>query len=315
MRQGVDDGVEDGEAVDAAHYLFAAAFGVGHHAEDVALFVGDAGDVVEGAVGVGGGGGFACGVAVAEEDLSVGFEAVEGGGVGVVAAFAVGDGDAEDLAGVAGVGEGGVGLFDAEVGPLAAELEVVVAHEDAGEESGFAEHLEAVADAEDEAAFGGEFFDGGHDGGEAGDGAGAEVVAVGEAAGEDDAVEVGEGIFFVPEVLGVLAEDVAEGVVAVGVAPGAGEDDDAEVFLAVGEGWCVWVRLWLLGCHGFMPGGVCAFLDEMGCGLRGWIPACAGMTGGGGNDGVVEGEGRRWIPAFAGMTVGVGARDSSLRSE
>ncbi len=154
------------------------------------MLVGDAGDVVEGAVGVGVGGYFALGGAVAEEDAAFGFEAVQGWGVGVVAAFAVGDGDVEDLAFGAGLGEGGVVSLDPEVGPLAAELEVVVAHEDAGEESSFAEHLEAVADAEDEAAFCRELGDGGHDWGEAGDGTRAEVVAVGEAAGEDDAVDV-----------------------------------------------------------------------------------------------------------------------------
>ncbi len=192
---------------------------MGHHAEDVAVLVGDACDVVEGAVGVGVGGSFALGGAVAEENLTVGFEGIEGLLVGVVTALAVGDGDVEDLAFGAGVGEGGVSLFDAEVSPLAAELQVVVTHEYAGEETGFAEHLEAVADAEDESAIVGEPGDGVHDGGEAGDGAGAEVVAIGEAAGEDDAVNVGEGCLLVPEVAGVLVKDVAEGVMAVAVAP------------------------------------------------------------------------------------------------
>ena len=92
----------------------------------------------------------------------------------------------------AGAGEGAVVSLDPQVGPLAAELEVVVAHEDAGKETGFAEHLEAVADAQHETAVGGEAGYGGHDWGEAGDGPGAEVVAVGEAAGKDYAVYVGE---------------------------------------------------------------------------------------------------------------------------
>ena len=69
---------------------------------------------------------------------------------------------------------------------------VCVAHQGAREQAGFAEDLESVADAEDEAAFVGELFDGLHDGSESGDGPGAEIVAVGEAAGDEDGVAVFE---------------------------------------------------------------------------------------------------------------------------
>ncbi len=90
----------------------------------------------------------------------------------------MGDGHAEDLAALAGVGEGAVGGFDAEGDFFADEAEAAVADESAGEESGFDEDLEAVADAEDEPAGAGEVFHRGHDGRELGDGAAAEVVAV-----------------------------------------------------------------------------------------------------------------------------------------
>ena len=49
-------------------------------------------------------------------------------------------------------GEGGGGAFDAEVAVSADEAEGGVAQEGAGEEAGFGEDLEAVADAEDVAA-------------------------------------------------------------------------------------------------------------------------------------------------------------------
>ena len=58
---------------------FDGAFGVGHHAEDVAGAVADAGDIGEGAVGIAGGVDGAGGVGVAEEDLAVGDEVVEAG--------------------------------------------------------------------------------------------------------------------------------------------------------------------------------------------------------------------------------------------
>src|SRR5579875_3161676 len=77
---------------------------------------------------------------------------------------------------------------------LADVLEAGVAEQGAGEQSGLTEDLKSIADAEHEAARGGEFPDRLHDGREAGDGAGAEVVAIGEAAGDEDgvaALEVG----------------------------------------------------------------------------------------------------------------------------
>ena len=66
---------------------------------------------------------------------------------------------------------------------------VDIAQQRAGEQAGFHQNLEAVADAEHEAAVGGELLHRAHDGREAGDGAAAQVIAVGEAAGEDDGVE------------------------------------------------------------------------------------------------------------------------------
>ena len=62
---------------------------MGHHAEDVAFAAEDAGDVAGGAVGV---------FDVAEGDAVFGFEFVEGMGIGEILAFAVGDGDAKNLA-------------------------------------------------------------------------------------------------------------------------------------------------------------------------------------------------------------------------
>jgi hypothetical protein len=93
---------------------------------------------------------------VAEGDAVFGFERAQGLGVAEVVAFHVADGDLQHFAGGEQVGEGAVGGFDAEVDLLADVLEAGVAHERAGQQAGFGEDLEAVADAEDEAAGGGE---------------------------------------------------------------------------------------------------------------------------------------------------------------
>ena len=156
---------------------------MGHHAEHVAALVDDARDVVEGAIGVGLGRGHAVRIGVAEDHLAVQFQVDEFLGVGEIAALAVGDGHAEGVASLASSGEGRVGVLHAQVRPLAPELEVVVAEQGAGEQTGLAQDLEAVAAPEDKSAALGVGHHGLHDGRKAGDGAGAEVVAVGKAAG------------------------------------------------------------------------------------------------------------------------------------
>ena len=89
---------------------------------------------------------------------------------------------------------------------FAVELQIAVADERAGQQAGFGEDLEAVADAEDEAAVVGELFHRLHHRAEPRDGAAAQIIAVAETAGHDDAVGVAEGIFLVPDVAGGMAE-------------------------------------------------------------------------------------------------------------
>src|SRR5262249_15626352 len=103
-----------------------------------------------------------------------------------------------------------------------------VAHECAGKHPGFAKDLEAVADANHKSARGGESGDFLHDGREPGDGAGAQIVAVGKAAGNDDGVAIFQVVRLVPEKCGLLSGGGDDGVVAIVIAVGARKDDDAE---------------------------------------------------------------------------------------
>ena len=151
------------------------------------------------------------------------FHGFEGFGIDAVVALAVGDGDVEGVAIAGERSEAGAAVGDGEGDGLAEEVEAGVADEGAGEESGLAEDLEAVADAEDGLATGGGVLDRAHDGGEAGDGTAAEVVAVGESAGDDDGfVGIDAGVL-VPGVADGLLEDVADGVEGILVAIGSGE--------------------------------------------------------------------------------------------
>jgi hypothetical protein len=114
---------------------------VGHQADNVAGLVGYGGDVVEGAVGIGVGGGAAIVVAVAGDDAAAPFEASQGLGVGKVGAVAVSDGEADQLAERVALGPGGVGLLDAKLGPLATKPERLVAEEGTGQEVGLGERI------------------------------------------------------------------------------------------------------------------------------------------------------------------------------
>src|SRR5439155_11036802 len=70
--------------------------------------------------------------------------------------------------------------------------------------------------------------DSGHYRREAGDGASPQVVAVREAARQDDAVVGGEIAFPVPDEVRLVSHHFGERPLAVSVAPGAGENEDGE---------------------------------------------------------------------------------------
>src|SRR3989338_8600227 len=176
-----------------------------HEAEHVAGFVADAGDVAGRAVWV---------IHVAQEHLFVRLEFVERPLIGVVVALAVRDGDTQPFA----------RALEPQVHVPADEFERAVAHQSARQEPRLAEDLEAVADADDSLAGGRVLLHGIHDGREARDGAGPQVVAVAETARQDDAVHPFEIALLVPDGLGGLFEDYLKDVLAVVVAVGPGEN-------------------------------------------------------------------------------------------
>ena len=93
---------------------------------------------------------------------------------------------------------------------------------------GLAQDLEAVADAEHRAAVGRVALHRLHDRAEPGDGAGAEVVAVAEAAGQDDDVGAPKVGVAVPDEVRVGADPLG-GAHGVEVAVAAGEPDHRHV--------------------------------------------------------------------------------------
>src|SRR5208283_4378583 len=90
-----EDAFENPFAVVAAEERFAGALGMRHQAGHVALFIADAGDVLQRAILIRCVGQISAGVAVLPYDLIVGLELRERVFVGEIATFTVGDGHAE----------------------------------------------------------------------------------------------------------------------------------------------------------------------------------------------------------------------------
>jgi len=224
----LNHGGEDLPAVGRAEEFFAGAVGMGHHAENVSPGVQDARDVAQGAVGIGLRGNFSFGSGVAEGDSVFGFKLMQVLGGAVVVAFHVTDGQLKHFALGEPGGKGAIRGFSAEIDLLADVFETGVAHERTGEQAGLSEDLEAVADAQDQAASGCKALDRLHDGREAGDGAGAQVIAIGKAAGNQDCINALKILGVVPEEGDGLMSDFGNHVVSVVVAVGAGKDQNPE---------------------------------------------------------------------------------------
>src|SRR4051812_36696514 len=205
---------EDGEAVGRAGQRVDRVLGVGHQAEDVARLVAHAGDPALRAVVVGG---------VAQDDLLA--EGVEVRRV--VAAGGVLDGDRERLPGARLARERRVGVDDLELGLAADEAQLAIGQQRARQQARLAQDLEAVADAEDQATVAGELDDRLHDRREARDGPDAQVVAVGEPAGDDDGVDALQVAVAVPE-QDRLADALA-GQLRVDLVAASREPDDPEL--------------------------------------------------------------------------------------
>ena len=190
--------------------------------------VADAGDARDRAVRVGRRRHAPVGVAVAEDDAAIPFERGEQLRVGVVVALAMGDRHPQDALAVGRRGERRRPPLDAQVDPLAMEREVRVPEHRAGQQAGLEQHLEAVADPEHRHAARGGRPDRAHDRRMRRHRAGPQVVAVAEAAGQDDRVVAGEVGGVMTDEVGADPDDRGEDVLGIAVAVAARERHDRD---------------------------------------------------------------------------------------
>jgi hypothetical protein len=143
----------------------------------------------------------------------------------VPAAVAVLHRDRQQLPDLAAGGERRVRPFDGEPDIAADERQRRVRPQRAGQQAGLAEDLEAVADSQHQPALPRELDDRRHRRREPRDRTAAEVVAVREAAREDDRVNGREPLVAVPRERG-LGPELGQRVRRVAVVVRAREDDD-----------------------------------------------------------------------------------------
>src|SRR5260370_28498899 len=191
---------------------------MGDKAGDVALAAADPGDIACRRVVIGGVVGFSFWVRLAKDDLMIFFQRGEHSIVTSVISVVVRDGNFENLALLRSRREWRVRLLDANVNVAADIAQAAIAHHGAGEQAGFAENLEAVANAQDHAAALGEFLDGLHHWRKTRDGASAEIVAIRKSAGQNDGIAIREILGLMPDKFDGLLQDVPDAVKSVMVA-------------------------------------------------------------------------------------------------
>ena len=129
-------------------------------------------------------------------------------------------------------GERGIDRFHAHSDGPTDKMQRAIAQQRAGQQPGLAKNLESVADADNRDAGLGHVGHRRHDRRMPGHCAAAQIVAVGEPAGNHHRTEAVEGGFPVPDVFRLIPAVVAQGADAVLVAIRPGELDDREARLA-----------------------------------------------------------------------------------
>ena len=230
LRSGESGGdrFEHKASVGRPHGRVGGPLRVRHHTKHVAALVGDTGDIVDGTIRVGFERGLAPGIHVAEQYPTVTLQHGELFLIRVVAALAVGDGDSQHLSLPAGLGEGGLGRLDPQVNRAADKVQIAIAHKSAGQQAGFDENLEPVADADDEPASGGEALYGAQHGRKARDSTGTEVISVGKTARQHDRVKAGQVFRLVPHEIGGLAKVLTQRVERVVIAVRTRKENHSE---------------------------------------------------------------------------------------
>lgn len=142
----MDDRFENDPSILAAEYGFRCPFRMGHHPQDVAPLVHEAGDAVHGSVDICSLCELAIGFAIPEDDLVVLLDRVQSFRFREIVAVEVGDGNFEHISFLGSVRERSVGILCSQMDMLTEKFEVFVPEHRTWEELQLEEDLEAITD-------------------------------------------------------------------------------------------------------------------------------------------------------------------------
>src|SRR2546421_8484959 len=126
-----------------------------------------------------------------------------------------------------------VDAFDPHIYMSADEMQLTIANQRPWQQACFAQNLKAIADAQNQIAFCGEFFHGIHDRRKAGECAGAQVIAVRKTARNDHRVVTGQVSIAVPDEIDRLAHVFRDHVIRIVIAVRSGKDYDTELHFSI----------------------------------------------------------------------------------
>ena len=115
------------------------------------------------------------------------------------------------------------------------KFQIRIADQSAGQQSRFGQHLKSVANAEHQAAGCANLLHGAHHRRKLGNGAAAQIVAIGESAGQNDGIDIAQRGGFVPDEFGLLVQIMRDRVPRIVVAVAAGKTT-TPTFIRLGTG-------------------------------------------------------------------------------
>lgn len=216
-------------SITGAEQILASPFRMRHQPKHISTAVADARDIVPRAVGIGAVCDISRLVAITKNNPVFALKLVESLIVTDIVSLGMRDWKPEYGSTFHFIGEWSIGSFHANKNVFTNEVQVPVADQSSGKQSGFTKNLEPVANAQDESAAFGKLLNRIHHRREAGECASAQVIAVRKPARNNQSVIAGETGIPVPDEVHGLAHVFRDHVVGIVIAIRAGKNYNSKL--------------------------------------------------------------------------------------
>jgi hypothetical protein len=223
-RREIQDGFEQDQTVVPSQNRLGPPFRMGHHSKNVTRGVADPRNGLRRAIRIVLLRDLPFGRAIAENDLVAPLHFRERSRIDIIVSIGVSDRKTDDLSFLIEPSIGKTWVLHSEENLFADELQASVSHQSTGEKARLDQDLEPVADSENQSSRGREPLHGLHDGRKTGQSAGPQIVSIRKSTGDDDHIDPGELLLFVPDEPGARAQHAIEHMVTIVVTIRARED-------------------------------------------------------------------------------------------